>query len=139
MFVPAGFVLALRPFPQTPWLRDLFHHFADLRFLRRSGDIRLRNDSDQPIVAVDDRDAANLIVGHTLHGPHHVVLFGNSDWIGTHDAVDAGTQRIATLGHYAQGDIAIGNDTSQLHAGVVGDYRNRAHVLLFHNPCRRRG
>src|SRR5699024_3504733 len=81
------------------------------------GDVRLGDHAYQPVV-LDHRDPADLGV---LHGLHDVLVAV----VRTHRAQVAGAHAVghpalaATLGHRADGDVAVRDHARQPHARVV--------------------
>src|ERR1700682_1931453 len=116
----------------APWRGNTRHGSPDRRRVVIAGEVTQRNDADQPLVAIDDRQAPDLGLAHVAR---HIVDFIGVEAVEhflAHDIGDLGVRRLA-LSYRADDDIAVGDDADQ--PIVVAD-RQRTGVDRGHETCR---
>src|SRR6266513_4977551 len=112
----------------TRGLADLPDGFADLPFVSGARDLRGHDDSDE-LAVVDDRQSADLTIGHHLLRVGDVVVRTDRDRIGGHNCAHPLRLRIASGGDPANDDVTVGDDPDE--TTIVHD-RDRATVFLLH-------
>ena len=85
--------------------------------------------ADEPVVLVDDREAAHLVARHELQGVREVLVRANRDEIPARDLAHRHSLRVFAVRDRPDHDVAIRDDAGQRLA--VED-RERADVLARH-------
>jgi hypothetical protein len=80
-----------------------------LRFLAGPRQIGQRDDSDQPLVAVEDRQSPHLMLGHHLCRILEVTVLEAEEDAFRHDVADRRDAGALLLGDGARDDVAVGD------------------------------
>ena len=77
------------------------------------GQIAERENADQAFVAVQNREAADLVLFHHVGRVTDVLVFKTVDNLRRHDIADFGRAGVESRGHGSHGDVAIRDDSGK--------------------------
>src|SRR5207247_999141 len=109
--------------------RELLDDLAGLLRAGVLGDVRLREDADEPAVLLHDGQAPHLVARHQSQGLVEVLVGVDGDEVRRRDVADRRRMRILALGHDLDRDVAVGDDAR--HPVAVDD-RHDPGVLGLH-------
>src|SRR5690606_35742828 len=108
---------------------DLRAELGHLVLAEVRDDVRLADHAHQPMV-LDDRQPADLVVGHHPHHLGHVRLGVDPDRGPAGELTGGRGPRVAALGHAPDRDVAVGDDAVQ--AVILSADRQGADLVLAH-------
>jgi hypothetical protein len=125
-----SFLVALaRPARTMRRLRDLLQGFAGRFPLAREREIAERYDADETLLAVNDRQAANLLVAHVLEHGFDALVDEAVENARRHRIARRLGPHVAALGDDAHDDVAIGHHADE---PLVLDHGRCADVAVAH-------
>src|SRR5262249_49695055 len=83
-------------------------------FVALDSQVAERQDADQPLVAIEDNEPANLIVLHEAGRSLDSLVVEAGHDVGRHPLGNAGAARVARSRRGAYGDVAIGDHADEL-------------------------
>jgi hypothetical protein len=111
-------------------LRDVFECAADLLRLGLAAQVADRDDADQALLGVDDRQTADLLVAHVLEHLADVLVLAAALHAGGHHVAGGALIDTVAVGDRADHDVTVGDHAEQLTAFCHG---HRTDVLVPHD------
>src|ERR671936_730423 len=117
----------------TLLLGDLLYDLAGLHVVALTGDVCLRQDSDEPTTFLNHRQATDFVLRHQTQRLVEILLRIDRHEVPRRDLADLGRSRVLAFGNDTDCDVAVSD-----HAGQTSAFRHRNNtcVRFLHDPRR---
>lgn len=99
---------------RPPWFRDLGNNLGDMVRFRFEGDVRLRDDADDMVLTIDDRDTPDLMFPHCPLAVVYVLALAAGYGLLGDEFFNGGCFGVEAAGEHSATEVTIGDDAQQL-------------------------